>query len=69
MAMPDYDGEKIEIRCPGGLLGIKDGLYIEIKCRHWRCNRGDTVTFHTINTLTGEIVHTESFKDPIKEKK
>lgn len=69
MAMPDCSGERTEIRCPGGLLGIMDGIFIEVKCRHWACNRGDNVTFHTINTVTGEIVHTDKYKDPIKEKK
>jgi hypothetical protein len=69
MAMPDFNEEPIELRCPGGLLGVMTGIFIEVKCRHWACTRGDSVTYHTINTVTGEITHTERFKDPIKEKK
>lgn len=69
MAMPDLSKpEDVEIRCPGGLLGIaRDGL-LEVKCRHWRCNQ-DGVTFHLIDVFTGQIVDTYSYKDPSKEKK
>jgi hypothetical protein len=70
MAAPDLSRpEDVEIRCPGGLIGIlRDGL-LEVKCRHWRCNQGDMVTYHLIDTLSGRIVETNSYKDPSKEKK
>lgn len=70
MAAPDLSRpEDTEIRCPGGLLGIaRDGL-LEIKCRHWRCNQGDRVTYHTVDVHAGKIVETNSYKDPNKEKK
>jgi len=68
MVAPNLTHEDIEVRCPGGLLGIlkEDGL--EVKCRHWRCNQGDTVTYHTIDS-SGKIIATNSYKDPNKEKK
>lgn len=70
MAAPNLvQPEQIEIRCPGGLIGIaRDGL-LEVKCRHWRCNQGDMVTYHLVNVSTGEIVETNKYKDPSKEKK
>lgn len=70
MAAPDLcKPEDTEIRCPGGLLGIaRDGL-LEVKCRHWRCNQGDKVTYHLVDVTAGKIVETHSYKDPNKEKK
>lgn len=70
MAMPDLaKPDDVEVRCPGGLLGIsRDGLF-EVKCRHWRCNQGDSVTYHLLDVLTGRIVDTYSYKEPNKEKK
>lgn len=68
MAMPELNHEDIEIRCPGGLLGILKADGLEIKCRHWRCNQGDMVTYHTIDS-SGSIIDTNSYKDPNKEKK
>jgi len=60
--------EPVEIRCPGGLLGIaRDGL-LEVKCRHWRCNLGDRLTYHLVDVVSGRIVETHSYKDPNKEK-
>lgn len=69
MAAPDrVSPEPTEIRCPGGLLGVaRDGL-LEVKCRHWRCNQGDMVTFHLVDVDAGEIVETNRYKDPNKEK-
>lgn len=66
MAAPDLSKmEDIEIRCPGGLLGIaRDGL-LEVKCRHWRCNQNG-VTFHLVDVFTGQIVDTYSYKEPDK---
>ena len=68
--MPDFKPvDNVEVRCPGGLLGVvKDGL-LEVKCRHWRCNQGDNVTFHLVDVNTGEITDTYGYKDPNKEKK
>lgn len=69
MAQPDFDIDDVEIRCPGGLLGIvKDGL-LEVKCRHWACNKGDSITYHTIDIYAGKIVSTYQYKEPNKEKK
>lgn len=70
MAAPDLvSPEPVEIRCPGGLLGVaRDGL-LEVKCRHWRCNQGDKVTYHLVDVQSGRIVETTSYKDPSKEKK
>jgi hypothetical protein len=71
MLMPDLiKSDDVEIRCAGGLLGVaRDGLF-EVKCRHWRCNQGDKVTFHLIDVDSGKIVETHSYKDPSnKEKK
>lgn len=70
MAAPDLcKPEPEEIRCAGGLIGVaRDGL-LEVKCRHWRCNRGDMVTFHVIDVDQQKIVETNSYKDPNKEKK
>lgn len=70
MAAPDLvSPEPVEIRCPGGLLGVaRDGL-LEVKCRHWRCNQGDKVTYHLVDVQSGRIVETTSYKDPNKVKK
>jgi hypothetical protein len=71
MAAPDLARpEDVEVRCPGGLIGIvRDGL-LEVKCRHWRCNQGDVVTYHLVDIHSGQIVETNSYKDPNhKEKK
>jgi hypothetical protein len=70
MLMPDLvQPANAEVRCPGGLLGIvQDGLF-EVKCRHWRCNQGNQVTFHLIDVNTGKIVDTYSYKDPSNEEK
>lgn len=70
MAAPDLvNPEPQEVRCPGGLIGIAREGMLEVKCRHWRCNRGDTVTYHTVDVNTGKIVETHSYKDPNKENK
>lgn len=70
MVAPDHKmADDVEIRCPGGILGVaKDGL-LEIKCRHWACTRGNNVTFHLLDVFTGRIVETYSYKEPNKEKK
>lgn len=67
MAMPEFKAEDVEIRCAGGILGIlKDGL-LEVKCRHWACTRGNNVTYHYVDPLTGHIVDTIRYKDPIEK--
>lgn len=70
MAAPDLSRtDDVEIRCPGGILGVaRDGL-LEIKCRHWACTKGNNVTFHLVDVYTGRIVKTHSYQDPNKEKK
>lgn len=67
--MPDFSPEPLELRCSGGLHGILDEGMIEVKCRHWACTRGNNVTFHTFDTVTGELVETRRYKDPVKKEK
>lgn len=70
MAAPDLSRpEDAEVRCPGGLVGIARDGFLEVKCRHWRCNQGNMLTYHLVDVLSGQIVETKSYKDPSKEKK
>jgi hypothetical protein len=69
MAMPSPRVPDEELRCPGGLLGIlKDGL-LEIKCRHWNCTRNGQITYHYFDPLTGQLVDTIGYKDPMNKEK
>jgi hypothetical protein len=69
MAMPAPRVPDEELRCDGGLLGIlKDGL-LEIKCRHWACTRGNNITYHYFDPLTGQLVDTIRYKDPMNKEK
>lgn len=68
MAMPNFDIDNVELRCPGGLHGIMKDSLLEVRCRHWACTRGG-VAYHLINLYTGEVVETYRYKDPNKETK
>ena len=67
MAEPAMQVDAIELRCPGTLHALlKDGL-IEVKCHHWRCTQGkDVSVFHLYDPMTGDLVRTEYYKDPVK---
>lgn len=69
MSMPAPKTPDEELRCTGGLHGfLKDGL-LEIKCRHWACTRGNNVTYHYFDPLTGHLVDTIRYKEPMSKEK
>lgn len=56
----------VEMRCESRTLHgvIRDGL-IEVKCRDRKCKKElGAATFHYFDPLTGELIKTNSYRDP-----
>lgn len=59
----------VDLRCDSSLYGrLTDERWLEVRCRRRACGyvKG-TVILHTIDIKTGEVVHTDRFRDPRKE--
>jgi hypothetical protein len=59
----------IELRCGGTMHGRMDGFLLEVKCGRRSCGaKPGVVVLHTFDVMTGELVGTARYKDPIKKK-
>lgn len=58
----------MELRCDHRIQGVfdSDELSFEVKCTNSRCGaRSGTVVLHKFSLLTGKLVKTQVFKDPL----
>ena len=55
------------MRCPNTLHGvILDGVVLEVKCRHKRCGAvKGVVVLHRFDLLTGDLIETKMYRDPV----
>ena len=58
-----------DLRCPAKLHGVMVSDHtLEVKCGSRFCGAGSgVVVFHQIDTLTGQVVGTKKYRDPIKK--
>ena len=59
-----------DLRCPAKLHAIVVGPnQIEFKCSSRFCGAGrGVVVLHTFDTITGAVVGTKKFSDPVRDK-
>jgi hypothetical protein len=60
----------IELRCSGTMHGKLDlrELKLEVKCGRRGCGAGrGVVVLHTFDVITGKLVGTKRFADPVKK--
>lgn len=61
----------MELRCHAQILHgiLVDGL-LEVKCKSRRCgHENGVIVLHRFDTITGELVETLHFKDPIRPRR
>lgn len=56
----------MDLRCPSRIkFGELDDSKLEVVCRSDRCGKAPgVVVIHTFDTVTGELLGTERFKEP-----
>jgi hypothetical protein len=59
-----------ELRCERGtLLAVLDGGAVEIKCRSSYCGNGSKFgVIHRFDAITGALLETRKFRDPVTRK-
>lgn len=59
----------MELRCEHKKFGeLTDDGYIEVKCPSKFCGAPGTVVIHRFDPLTGELITTKRFRDPVPVK-
>lgn len=57
----------IELRCGGTMHGRMDGFLLEVKCHRRSCgSKPGVVVLHTFDVMTGTLVGTKRYQDPIR---
>lgn len=58
----------MELRCDHRLHGHIDGEVIEFSCRSRLCGkRPGVVVIHRFSLITGKLIETKRFREPVKE--
>jgi hypothetical protein len=59
-----------ELRCENSILfGILDDGKVKVKCKSTRCGAGvGRVVIHSFDTITGVLLETRKFRDPVTRK-
>jgi len=56
----------MELRCDNKKFGeLTDDGYIEVKCSSKFCGAPGTVVLHRFDPLTGKLIITKRFRDPV----
>jgi hypothetical protein len=60
-----------ELRCGGTMHGrMVDEFLLEVKCHRRSCGaKQGVIVLHTFDVVTGTLVGTKRFKDPVQKKK
>lgn len=60
----------MDVRCDNKLHAVLDGSVLEVRCNsRWCGKRPGVVVIHRFNILTGELIETLRYKDPVRPEK